>query len=106
MLDLPSYSWNNKNYWMQYNGDWCLTKGNTFYGTDTTTIGNNVQSAIPASEIQTSTVQQIVEESFNGTAATVIVQSDLMQPDFYAAADGHRMNNCSVVTSVSLSCIS
>lgn len=102
MLDLPSYSWNNKNYWMQYNGDWCLTKGNTFYGTDTTTIGSKAKSVIPASEIQTSTVQQIVEESFDGTAATVIVQSDLMQPDFYAAADGHRMNNCSVVTSVSL----
>jgi monodictyphenone polyketide synthase len=30
-LDLPTYAWNDKTYWIQYNGDWALTKGNTFY---------------------------------------------------------------------------
>lgn len=97
LLDLPTYSWNNKNYWMQYNGDWCLTKGNSFYGSQKASSRAPTQR----SEIQTSTVQQIWEESFNGSSGTVIMQSDLMQPDFSAAADGHRMNNCGVVTSVS-----
>jgi len=27
LLDLPTYAWNYKNYWIQYNGDWALTKG-------------------------------------------------------------------------------
>lgn len=31
LLDLPTYAWSEKNHWLQYNGDWCLTKGNTFY---------------------------------------------------------------------------
>jgi acyl transferase domain-containing protein len=97
LLDLPAYSWNEKNYWLQYNGDWCLTKGNNFYSGEK--APTNVQS-LPRSEIQTSTVQQIIEQNFNGLAGTVVMQSDLMQPDFQAAADGHRMNNCGVVTSV------
>ena len=27
VLKLPSYHWNNKTYWIQYNNDFCLTKG-------------------------------------------------------------------------------
>ncbi|KID65403.1 Non-reducing polyketide synthase [Metarhizium brunneum] len=100
LLHLPAYSWNNKTYWMQYNGDWCLTKGNNFYetGNDATKAKAALKSP-PPSELQTSTVQQIIEESFNGSAGSVVMQSDLMQPDFLAAAYGHRMNDCGVVTS-------
>lgn len=97
LLDLPAYSWSEKNYWLQYNGDWCLTKGNNFYATEKALVN---AETLPRSEIQTSTVQQIIEQSFDGAAGKVVMQSDLMQPDFQAAADGHRMNNCGVVTSV------
>ncbi|CAJ0552555.1 Ff.00g006330.m01.CDS01 [Fusarium sp. VM40] len=27
VLDLPNYSWDLEKYWIQYEGDWCLTKG-------------------------------------------------------------------------------
>ncbi|KUJ11670.1 putative polyketide synthase [Mollisia scopiformis] len=96
LLDLPTYAWNDKTYWLQYNGDWCLTKGNTFYDTKK---GPTKPVSKQAGNIQTSTVQQIIEETFNGSAGTVVMQSDLMQPDFLAAAHGHRMNSCGVVTS-------
>ena len=102
LLALPTYAWNDKNYWLQYKGDWCLTKGNSFY--DAEKEAARAQAAPKpslASEIQTSTVQNIIEATFNGSAGTVVMQSDLMQPDFLAAAHGHRMNNCGVVTSVS-----
>jgi len=102
LLDLPTYAWNEKNYWLQYNGDWCLTKGNTFYEAEKEDARAKTAPKTPlTSEIQTSTVQQIIEETFNGCAGTIAMQSDLMQPDFLAAAFGHRMNNCGVVTSVS-----
>lgn len=102
LLDLPTYAFNDKNYWLQYNGDWCLTKGNTFYTADKEAAGAKAAAKVPLiSEIQTSTVQQIIEQTFNGSAGTVVMQSDLMQPDFLAAAHGHRMNDCGVVTSVS-----
>ena len=101
LLDLPTYAWNDKSYWLQYNGDWCLTKGNTFYEAEKEAArARTGLKATLASEFQTSTVQQIIEKTSNGSAGTVTMQSDLMQPDFLAAANGHRMNNCGVVTSV------
>ncbi|KAK4168184.1 hypothetical protein QBC43DRAFT_309829 [Cladorrhinum sp. PSN259] len=105
LLDLPTYAWNNKNYWIQYNGDWSLTKGNTFYDAEKGISGINgalvgaAAAALPKSPLSTSTVQQIIEQEFNGSAGTVVMQSDLMQTDFRAAAWGHKMNGCGVVTS-------
>lgn len=102
LLDLPTYAWNDKNYWIQYNGDWCLTKGNNFYDAEKEAARvNKLTKAPPASKIQTTTVQQIIDETFNGFAGTVVIQSDLMQVDLLAAAYGHSMNNYGVVTSVS-----
>lgn len=100
LLDLPSYAWNDKNYWIQYNGYWALTKGNTFYDSEK---GFNKAQVVPSTskyKFSTSTVQQIIEETFSETAGTVVMQSDLTQTDFRTAAWGHKMNGCGVVTSV------
>lgn len=98
LSDLPVYHWNNKNFWMQYNGDWCLTKGNDFYA-------NKKEQAVavtPKSSLSTSSVQSIIEEEVDPTGTSkVVMQSDLMHKDFLAAARGHSMNGCGVVTSVS-----
>ncbi|KAL9086664.1 MAG: hypothetical protein Q9165_006983 [Trypethelium subeluteriae] len=98
LLDLPTYAWNDKNYWIQYNGDWNLTKGNTFYDSKKT---EDLTAPRSVSSLSTSLVQQIIEESINQTTgqASVMMQADLMQPEFLAAAHGHRMNGCGVVTS-------
>ena len=100
LLDLPTYAWNDKTYWIQYNGDWALTKGNTFYDAEKGFNKVQIASPVPTSSLSTSTVQQIIEQSFNETAGTVVMQSNLMQADFHAAAWGHKMNGCGVVTSV------
>lgn len=100
LLDLPTYSWNERNYWIQYNGDWALSKGNNFYDVQKGVAKAHVAPA-PKSSLKTSTVQQIVEESFHESTGKVVMQSDLMQPDFLTAAHGHSMNGCGVVTSVS-----
>ena len=100
LLDLPTYAWNDKTYWIQYNGDWALTKGNTFYDAEKGLNNTQIASPTPISRFSTSTVQQILEQSFNGAAGKVVMQSDLTQADFRAAAWGHKMNGCGVVTSV------
>ncbi len=100
LLDLPTYSWNDKTYWIMYNGDWALTKGNTYYDAEKGVTAVQV-APVPKSSLRTSTVQEIVEESIQGSTGRVVMQSDLMQPDFFAAANGHNMNGCGVVTSVS-----
>lgn len=102
MLDLPTYAWNNKNYWIQYNGDWALTKGNTFYDAEKGLDKLQIMPTRPKSSLSTTTVQQVIEETFNGSAGTVVIQSDLSQVDFRAAAWGHKMNDVGVVTSVSV----
>ncbi|KAI1810485.1 ketoacyl-synt-domain-containing protein [Poronia punctata] len=95
LLDLPVYAWNNKNYWMQYNGDWALTKGNDFY-----TKKKEAEVVMPKSSLSTSSVQQIIEEEIDPAGTSkVTMQSDLMQKEFLAAARGHSMNGCGVVTS-------
>ncbi len=100
LLDLPTYAWNDKTYWIQYNGDWALTKGNTFYDAEKGLNKAQIAPPVPKSNLSTSTVQRIIEQSFAGTAGTVVTQSDLTEADFRAAAKGHMMNGCGVVTSV------
>jgi len=99
LLDLPTYAWNDKTYWIQYNGDWALTKGNTFYDAEKGIQQAQSTKAMSTSTFLTSTVQQIVDEKFEGNSGTVTMRSDLMQSDLLAAAHGHSMNNCGVVTS-------
>lgn len=108
LLDLPTYGWNEKTYWLQYNGDWALTKGNTFYDEEKkqkAALEGSGSSPLAASvsNLSTSTVQRIVEERFDGVSGSVVMQSDLRQADFRAASWGHKMNGCGVVTSVSYS---
>ncbi|KAL8906239.1 MAG: hypothetical protein Q9207_002161 [Kuettlingeria erythrocarpa] len=97
LLDLPTYAWNDKNYWIMYNGDWNLSKGNNYYTPKEEPKA--VTAPEPVSSLSTSTVQQIIEEDWTENTARVVMQSDLMKPDFYAAANGHFMNGCGVVTS-------
>ncbi|KAL7900505.1 polyketide synthase-like protein [Trichoderma sp. SZMC 28014] len=103
LLDLPTYAWNNKNYWLQYNGDWNLSKGNTYYDEEKKQLLLQQQPRQTAvsqrSGLRTSLVHEVVEEMFDGSAGRVVVQSDLMQPDFLKAAWGHQMNGAGVVTS-------
>lgn len=108
LLDLPTYAWNDKNYWIQYTGDWALTKGNRFYDAEKKAIAEASGAyshalVAPRSSLRTSLVHRVVEETFSGPAGRVVIQSDMMQADFLAAAWGHQMNGAGVVTSVSQS---
>ncbi|KAK3680667.1 polyketide synthase [Podospora appendiculata] len=99
LLDLPTYAWNDKNHWIQYNGDWALTKGNTFYDAEKKAAAAAPRPAAPISNLRTSLVHRVVEEAFSGPAGRVVVHSDMMQEEFLAAAWGHKMNGAGVVTS-------
>lgn len=101
LLDLPTYAWNDKNHWIQYNGDWALTKGNTFYEAEKRASGILNPLTAPRSNLRTSLIHQVVDETFSGSAGRVVVQSDIMQPDFLAAVRGHEMNGAGVATLVS-----
>ncbi|KAL6702818.1 Non-reducing polyketide synthase PKS8-1 [Coniothyrium glycines] len=98
LVDLPTYAWDEKKYWLQYNGDWCLTKGNTFYQ-QKLEAAEPIPSSAKQYESLSSLVQNIIAVNVEDNQGTVVMQSDLMQKDFLDAAHGHRMNDCGVVTS-------
>ncbi|KAK4131175.1 ketoacyl-synt-domain-containing protein [Trichocladium antarcticum] len=86
LLDLPSYSFDDKNYWLQYTGDWCLTK----HRTGAAVAAEALEPAKP--RLSTTTVQQVVREEVKGDVAIVEIESDLCQEQLRNAVSGHLVN--------------
>ena len=85
LLRLPTYGFDLKNYWINYVGNWCLTKGDI--GTTT------ANSILPKSKLSTTSVHRIVEESIQGGETMVVVESDVSDPTLKAAVKGHMVND-------------
>ena len=94
LLRLPTYCWDNKNYWIEYKNSWCLTKG------DPTAVAELFPSE-PKSKLSTTSVQRIVEEDIKEDSATIVVESDIAQPDLREAILGHEVNGLGLCPPVS-----
>ncbi|KAL1970787.1 hypothetical protein VTN77DRAFT_2621 [Rasamsonia byssochlamydoides] len=90
VLHLPAYSWDNKNYWIPYRNDFCLTKG------DATVPRAEAQ---PAQKFLTTSVQKIVEARNEGGKATVIMESDISDPHLNPVIQGHKVNGAALCPS-------
>ncbi|KAH6713487.1 BcPKS12, polyketide synthase [Leptodontidium sp. MPI-SDFR-AT-0119] len=84
MLDLPTYSFDDKNYWIQYEGDWCLTKGN---GVKLTPLLEDTKP-----KLSTTSVQKITSEFVKDEMAVVCAESDLAEPGLRGVVTGHQVN--------------
>jgi iterative type I PKS product template protein len=82
VLSLPSYSFDEKVYWIQYKGNWTLTKGEAV----PLALTNAKQG------FSTTSVQRIVAETFDAQTALVTAESDLTEPLLRAAITGHVVN--------------
>jgi naphtho-gamma-pyrone polyketide synthase len=102
VLGLPSYSWDYGNYWIQYQPNWCLTKGDPIQDL---VAAAPVAPVVPRTKpIRLSTsVQEIVELTCTDDHASVVVESDLHDPDLLKVAEGHRVNGLTLCPSVRLS---
>ncbi|KAB5566230.1 putative polyketide synthase, partial [Coniochaeta sp. 2T2.1] len=105
LLNLKSYRWNEKNYWIQYGGTWSLDKFWYAQGKQPPMrIGSAGHSAGALmgreSSLRTSSVHQVIEEevfeSKNGARLTAI--TDLRHPSLLPATRGHLMNGYGVAT--------
>jgi asperthecin polyketide synthase len=97
LLKLPTYAWNETDYWIPYIGTWTLDKALLKYGEKKAPLSLSMSRP---SALRTSLVHQITAETVEATTATLHVLSDMQHPDFLEALHGHRMNNCGVATSV------
>ncbi len=85
LLELPSYAFDLKNYWIQHEGDWSLRKGDK-------TIANSAP-ALPQPTFSTTCLQQVESETFTSDSASVAFSSRLAEPSLNTAVRGHLVNN-------------
>ena len=91
VLDLPAYAFDNKNYWIQYTGDWNLHKGQV--------VGLAALPEATVPKLSTTTVHRVVSEVVEVSKATVVVESDISRPDLLAAISGHVVNGTALCPS-------
>lgn len=85
LLELPSYSFDLKNYWIQHEGDWSLRKGDT-------KIADSAPK-LPEQTFSTTCLQKVESEAFTRDSALVAFSSRLAEPNLNTAVRGHLVNN-------------
>ncbi|KAF7888923.1 hypothetical protein EAF00_009223 [Botryotinia globosa] len=75
LVDSPTYAWNNKNYWIQYSGDWNLTKGQALSDPNFT---KPITQAVKG--FRTTSIHEIRSENYTETSAQIITESDMTDP--------------------------
>ena len=90
VLTLPSYTFENKNYWLEYTNNWCLNKGE---------IIEAPTKKIKDLHLSTSSVQRLTKEIY-GDKITLVAESDLSDPDLNNAMSGHLVNGSALCPSV------
>ncbi|KAL9004648.1 MAG: hypothetical protein Q9188_002539 [Gyalolechia gomerana] len=91
LLDLPTYAFDNKNYWIQYTGDWNLSKG--------LITGLSSINEAPVSSLSTTSIHRVLSEIVDGDKATLVIESDISRPDLLAAVSGHMVNGTALCPS-------
>ncbi|BCR97118.1 non-reducing polyketide synthase encA [Aspergillus luchuensis] len=85
LLTLPSYQWDMKKHWIQYNGNWLLLKDKGLKTQDGGAL------APVTSAFQTPLLHQILEESSSENGHTVLMQSNIMEDQLLKIISGHKM---------------
>ena len=98
LLDLPTYAWNNKNFWIPYLGDWALIKGNQHVIQPSES--EDTMPKLPP-ELRTSSIHGLIEETHDEKSAKLVVETNILDPNILEAVNGHAMNGCGVVSCVS-----
>ena len=86
LLDLPAYSFDLKNYWLQYEGEWCLTKNRGALSAPLKAI----EAAKP--KLSTTTVQKITKEEVKGDLVFLETETEMTEENMRKVCTGHLVN--------------
>ncbi len=87
-LPLPAYSWDLKEYWIQYVHDWSLRKG------DPPLV---IRSGSP--RLESTTIHRVVEETHDSTdSSRLIVEADIARKDLSPLVQGHEVDGIPLCT--------
>ena len=101
LLELPLYAFEEKNHWIDYVGDWTLTKGQAIAPAPAPAPIVIAAEPPKPSKLSTTSVQRIVEESFDGMKGRVVTETNITEPILNAAVTGHLVNGAGLCPSVS-----
>lgn len=92
LLNLPTYAFDEKKYWIDYKGDWLLQRS------------ADKISVTQSSKRLTTTVQTILSTTkVEDNKVAAVFESDLADPALHALIAGHVLNGVALCPSVSLS---
>ncbi|KAK1968596.1 polyketide synthase [Colletotrichum sublineola] len=94
LLPLETYHWNQKNYWIPYEGTWTLDKANP----SLSAAHKTKHHALTKPSFFTSSLQQVDFEVLGDQMARMTAISNIFHPDLLGAAAGHKINGRSVLT--------
>jgi hypothetical protein len=86
VLALPAYSWDLKEYWMQYVNDWSLRKG------DPPLVISN------RAKLESTTIHRVVEETGDSQKAHIVVEADIARKDLSPLVQGHEVDGIPLCT--------
>ncbi|GAM38382.1 hypothetical protein TCE0_033f09060 [Talaromyces pinophilus] len=104
VLELPNYSWELKDYWLQYTNDWSLYKGSPLEDIPQKAVASGSLPVVtpppkPAfKKLQSSTIHKILEETFDNQAGKLVVEGDISRPDLNPLVQGHKVNGIPLCT--------
>ena len=88
VIPLPAYSWDLKEYWMQYTNDWSLRKGDPPI----------VINAGNAPKLESTTIHRVVEEYGDPDKTHIVVEADIARKDLSPLVQGHEVDNIPLCT--------
>ncbi|KAK3368613.1 polyketide synthase [Podospora didyma] len=101
VVGLPRYSWDLKNYWIQYRNDFCLAKGEGLV--PASAIPDQLKSlevkAAPQYKYLSPSVQRVIEESHGMDTSSVLVESDIFYEKLLPVLQGHVVNGAQLCPS-------
>lgn len=86
VISLPAYSWDLKEYWLQYVNDWSLRKG------DPPLVISN------APKLESTTIHRVVEETHESHKTRIIVEANIAREDLSPLVQGHEVDGIPLCT--------
>jgi acyl transferase domain-containing protein len=86
VVALPAYSWDLKEYWMQYVNDWSLRKG------DPPLVISN------RPKLESTTIHRVVDETGDSQKAHIVVEADIARKDLSPLVQGHEVDGIPLCT--------
>ncbi|CAK7199161.1 Type I Iterative PKS [Sporothrix eucalyptigena] len=106
LLELPTYAFDLKNYWIQYRGDWALRKGDPAGSKRSTPSAESVAgtrsvahgSSYPEFKATTS-IHRIESQTLGDAGIEVLFATDAIEPKLNKALRGHLVNGAGLCPS-------